>query len=29
MQNFKELNEKIAWQKVDHLLPVIIQDAKT
>ncbi len=29
MQNFKELNEKIAWQKVDNLLPVIIQDAKT
>lgn len=29
MQNFKELNEKIAWQKVDHLLPVIVQDAKT
>ncbi len=29
MQNFKELNEKISWQKVNHLIPAIIQDAKT
>ena len=29
MQDFEKLNEKIAWQKVNKLLPVIIQDAKT
>lgn len=29
MHNFKELNEQIAWQKVNGLLPVIIQDAQS
>ncbi len=28
MQNFQNLNEKINWQKVNGLIPVIIQDAK-
>ncbi|MBM0637285.1 bifunctional phosphoribosyl-AMP cyclohydrolase/phosphoribosyl-ATP diphosphatase HisIE [Campylobacter sp. VicNov18] len=29
MHNFKELNKQIAWQKVNGLLPVIIQDAQS
>ncbi|WP_348518491.1 bifunctional phosphoribosyl-AMP cyclohydrolase/phosphoribosyl-ATP diphosphatase HisIE [Campylobacter sp. CCS1377] len=29
MQNYENLNEKINWQKVDGLIPAIIQDAKT
>ncbi|EKM7196416.1 bifunctional phosphoribosyl-AMP cyclohydrolase/phosphoribosyl-ATP diphosphatase HisIE [Campylobacter coli] len=29
MQNFQNLNEKINWQKVNGLIPVIIQDAKS
>ncbi len=29
MQNFQNLNEKINWQKINGLIPVIIQDAKS
>ncbi len=29
MQNYENLNEKINWQKVDGLIPAIVQDAKT
>lgn len=29
MQNFQNLNEKIDWQKVNGLIPVIIQDVKS